>query len=184
MKSAEYRLPLGTHPELEPIETGRTPDTKGKNGETIPGKPILEYRTIKTPEAENLAEFGENCVEQDKPEEHVLSLAQAQFDIIIQRKIRERASSSDIADMFEGKTPDTKDLDAEGRLAYVLADLQAVADAYRYGSRGPATGGVTKAAKAAFEKDKAVKAAAASNPELAALLAKQEEMLKSMGLTF
>lgn len=182
MRYAEYKLPAGVHPSLEPVQTGTTPDTKDAKGNVVKGKPIYEYRVIKTAEAESLDEFVHNLVEQDKPEDHTNSLAQAQLDIIKQRKIREAAQSQEVADMFDGKNPDTKDLSDDERLEYVLAYLQEVGDTYKYGSRPASTSGGNAVAKQALAREKAIKEAATQSPEVAAKLAELEATLASLGI--
>lgn len=184
MKAAEYKLPAGVHDRLEPRKTGTTPSKKDpKTGAEIEGKPIYEYTTIKTPEAESTEEFLASQVEQDKPEDHMRSLAQAQFDIIIQRKIREAAQSEAVDDMYSGKDPETKDLDDDERHEYVMQHLQDVADGYRYGARSAGTGGVAKKAKDALAREQAVKKAAEEDPEVAALQAKLAEKMAALGIT-
>lgn len=183
MKNAEYKLPFGVVDALEPVQTGTTPDTKGKDGAVVKGKPVYEYRTIKTREAESLDEFMAELVDADKPAEHALTLAQGAWDIIAQRKVREFCSSVDAQNMIDGKTPETKELDEAERIEAVLIEAQAIADAYRYGSRGPSTGGATAAGKAALAKEKKIAEAAASNPELAAKLAALDAELKALGIS-
>lgn len=179
MKTAEYKLPMGVHPSFEPTEV--TPEVRDASGK-ITTKAVFAAKIIKTREAETLAEFGESLVETDKPESHVLSLAQGQYDIIVQRKVREFFQSSECADMMDGKTDDTKDLDEDARFTYVLGVGQAIADEYRYGSRGPATGGANAAAKKTHAQQAALAAAAANDPEVAALLAQQQALLAKLGL--
>lgn len=183
MKQADYRLPFGVVDALEPIQTGTTPDTKAKDGSVVKGKPTYDYRVVKTREAENLAEFQSELVDQTDAVGNVLTLAQGAWDIIAQRKVREFCSSVDAQNMIDGKTDDTKGLSEDERVEAVLIAAQEIADAYRYGSRGPSTGGATAAGKKALEKEKAIANAAASNPELAAKLAALDAELKALGIS-
>lgn len=130
---------------------------------------------IRTPEAGTLDEMH-LLVEDGKPE-NVLKLAQAQFDIIIQRRLRDTATSDDVAEILAGKVVevDGEKLDFSGmsdeeRKAYVVDLLQGVADDFRYGSRPALTSGKTKQAKEALEREGKLKSAAAADPELAAKL--------------
>lgn len=182
MKRAEYKLPFGVNPALEPVETGRTPDTTTKDGTVIKGKPIYTYRVVKTDEAETLDEFITTQVEQDKPQEHTLSLAQAQLDIIKQRKIREWAAGEECDQILQGTAEGTEDMSEDERIEHALQRAQEIGDEYKYGSRGPSTGGVNAQAKAALKKQKALDEAAASNPEVAAKLAELQATLAAMGI--
>jgi hypothetical protein len=110
--------------------------------------------------------------------ENVLRLAQAQFDIIIQRKLRDAASSEEVASILAGKVVevDGEKLDFSGmsdeeRIEYAVGRIQDVADDYRYGARPLIAGGGSKAAKEALSREQGLKAAAAADPELAAKLA-------------
>lgn len=116
-------------------------------------------------------------VEDGKPE-NVARLAQAQYDIIVQRQLRGAATSDEVAGILAGKvvevdgeSQDFSGLSDEDRLAYAVDRIQAVADDYRYGARPLIAGGGTKAAKAALQDKTKIMAAAASDPELAAKLA-------------
>lgn len=188
MKTAEYKLPFGVHNALEPVETGRTEAVKDKGGNVIlnekdgkPGRPIYAYQVIKLREAETLQEFISNLVEQDKPEEHTLSLAQGQYDIIAQRKAREFFQGEECVAMLDGKHADTKDLREDERLAYVLGIGQEILDNYAYGSRPAGTGGGgNAAAKQALADKKRLDAAAEKDPAIAAKRAELEALLASL----
>ena len=115
MKSAEYQIPAATRKFL--VDTGAVDAAE------------LEAVRIKTREAETHDEFlTSNFVENNDPEA-VRKLAQSAWDIIVQRRIRERAESED----------GVKVLTEQGLEAFI-ADLQAVADAYVYGARQAGTG--------------------------------------------
>lgn len=122
---------------------------------------------IPTREAETLDEMH-NLVADGKPE-NVLKLAQAQFDIIVQRQIRNAAESEKVADILAGKG-DYEALDDDERKAEAVAYIQSVGDEYLYGARVAGTGESAKAKKAVATVGK-LQEAAASNPEVAALLA-------------
>lgn len=183
MKTVEYKLAGQIHPRLQPQVVGTGEPTTQKDGTVLPGKPILKHFTVKLREAETLDEFAQQFVEQDKPEEHVLSLGQAQFDIIVQRKIREFLDSSDVDDMLSGKNPETKDLSDDERVEYVLTAAEQVGAEYRYGARPASMGGGSAAAKKALADKKAIDEAAKANPEVAAKLAELQATLAGLGIT-
>lgn len=137
---------------------------------------------IKTKEAESLDEMHQ-LVEDGKPE-NVLKLAQAQYDIIVQRKLRDAATSDEIADILAGKTVeidgeklDFADMSEDERKEYAASRIQQVADEYVYGARPLIAGGGTKAAKAALANQGKIAEAAKADPDLAAKLA-------ALGITF
>jgi hypothetical protein len=161
MKYAEYKL------------AGDIPASLLPRTETRDGKEVKVPFTIKTREAETLTEM--HALVENGDEKHVLRLAQGQYDIIVQRKIREYLASEEVADILAGKTvgegEDAVDFAAhtdDERIAEVLSRTQTVADEFAYGSRQSLPGG---GKTAAVERDKKVRAAAAADPELAAKLA-------------
>lgn len=136
----------------------------------------LKGKLIKTPEAATLDQM--HLLVEGGKSENVLKLAQAQFDIIIQRKLRDAATSDEIAEVLAGKVVeiDGEKLDFSGmndaeRQEYAVSRVQAVADDFRYGARPLIAGGGTKAAKEALGREAGLKKAAAADPELAAKLA-------------
>ena len=181
MKTAEYNLPFGVNPALEPVQTGTTPEGTDKKGNKTGGKPVYAYKTIKTREAETLAEFGSELVDPESPEDTVLGLAQGALDIIVQRVVREWAQGQECSDMIEGKTADTKDLSDEERVDFALAYAQDLADTYRHGRKRVVTGGQKAAANKALAQTNALAEAAKTNPAIAALLAEQQKVLAELG---
>lgn len=136
----------------------------------------LRGKTVKTREAESLEEMHQ-LVENGDPK-NVFRLAQAQFDIIQQRKIRDYLGSEEVADILAGKTvgegddaTDFSEFGEEDRIAEVMRRAQEVGDAYVYGGRTATPGGGAAAAKKALEEKKTLSAAAANDPELAEKLA-------------
>lgn len=136
----------------------------------------LRGKTIKTRESETLAQMTE--LVENGTEDNVRRLAQAQYDIIVQRKIRDAATSEEIEGILAGKTVkvDDEELDFSGmsddeRLEYAVGRLQDVADAYVYGARPLIAGGGSKAAKTALAEKGKIAEAAKNDPELAAKLA-------------
>jgi hypothetical protein len=137
----------------------------------------LRGSTVKTKDCNGNLDVMHQLVEDGKPE-NVARLAQAQYDIIVQRKIRDAATSEEIEGILGGKVVevdgeklDFSGMSAEERKAYAIGRLQAVADDYVYGARPLIAGGAGKAAKEALGREKGLKAAAAADPELAAKLA-------------
>lgn len=185
MKTAEYSLPFGVHPLLEPQITGRTEPKKDKNGAVIlsqkdglPGEPIYTYTNVTTPEAENLSEFINSgvFVDPEKAEELTLREAQGQNDIKRQRVMREYAASQEVSDLLDGKTDETKGLSDAERRAYALKEIQAAGDGWRLGIRS-VTGGQNAAAKKALDNEKKLAQAVAADPALAKAKAKLDAML-------
>lgn len=182
MKTSAYKLPNGVHEAFAPRQTGTTPDTQDKDGNVIKGKPIYEYTTVEIPEAENLAEFGAELVEQDDAERHVLTLAQGAYDILAQRVVREFLQSEEVFQLMEGKHEDTKHLEDADRRAYVLGLAQDIGKNFKKGGRAAGTGGQKAAATKALKKEAALQAAAAQDPRVAALLEQQAKLLAELGV--
>lgn len=155
-------------------------------------KPLVRKGVeIKTREAETLAEM--NQLVEDGKDENVKKLAQAQLDIIVQRKIREAAEDKVTADIISGAKikldRDLEGIGAEGdeinfgeyseddRREAVRLRCQDVADSYVYGPRGPSTG----AGKAV--KEKAAKVSKLEAQAAAGELSDEEiATLKKLGL--
>lgn len=133
---------------------------------------------IRTKDSQGSLDKMHLLVEDGKPE-NVARLAQAQLDIITQRKIRDAATSEEIEGILAGKVVeidgeklDFADMSPEERKEYATGRLQAVADDYLYGARPLiAGGGAGKAGKAALGREADLKKAASQDPELAAKLA-------------
>lgn len=141
--------------------------------EVVDGKETKVPFVVNTREAESIEEMAQ--LVENGEQKHILRLAQGQLDIITQRKIREYLQSDEVADILAGKsvgegadTTDFSEFEEDDRVAEVLRRAQEVADTYEYGSRSAVPGG---GQKAAVERDKKVRAAAAADPALAAKLA-------------
>lgn len=117
----------------------------------------LTGKLIRTPEKYTVEDF--RALVQDGDEKHIVALAQAQFDIIIQRHIRNAANSEDVSKLL-----------AAGDTDGAVARIQEVADKYVYGARPVSTGG-SAVAKKAVANQKKLAAAVAADPELAQRLA-------------
>lgn len=131
----------------------------------------LKGKTVRTREFRDLTHFREGV--QDGDDKHITRLAQAQYDIIVQRKIREAIQNA--VEEAQSKEPDEKISEAAqavraGDWDAVHATAQNLADTWVYGSRPASTGEATKARKA-VKTVEALNSAAAQDPELAAKLA-------------
>lgn len=142
----------------------------------------IKGRIIKTKDCGRNLELMHQLVVDGKSE-NVAALAQAQYDIIVQRKIREAATSDEVQGILAGKVVEVDDekLDFSGmteqeRADYAVGRLQAVADDWKHGARPLISGGGTKAAKEALSSVTAIKTAAASNEEVAKKLAELEAL--------
>lgn len=161
---AESTVDEGTVATIEaPVNSDAesTPDSeqKGYAEYKLAGDvpPELKGRTIKTPEKYTIEAF--RALVQDGDDKHTVSLAQAQFDIIIQRHIRNASNSEDVAKLL-------KEDDVEGAVALI----QKVADSYVYGARPLSTGESTTNRRNKENMSK-LREGAAADPELAKRLA-------------
>jgi hypothetical protein len=144
MKQADYQIPAATRKFL--VETGNV------SAEDI------EAVRIKTREAESHDEFLTSSMVENNDPENVRKLAQSAWDIIVQRRIRERAESEEALKLL-----------AEEGLEAFTADLQGVSDGYVYGSRQAGTG-VSAVQRQKAQKFDAIKEKAKSDPAVRAQL--------------
>jgi hypothetical protein len=131
----------------------------------------LKGKTVRTREFRDLDHFREGV--QDGDPKHITRLAQAQYDIIVQRKIREAIQNAvEEAQSKEAdeKISETAQAVRAGDWDAVHAAAQSLADSWVYGSRPASTGEATKARKA-VKTVEVLNSAAAADPELAAKLA-------------
>ena len=131
----------------------------------------LKGKTVKTREFADLEAFAQGV--QDGDQKHILRLAQAQYDIIVQRKIRESIQNA----VEEAQSKEADDKISAAAQSVRLGDWDAVhafaqetADNFVYGSR-PAPSGETTKARKAVKTVETLSSAAAADPELAAKLA-------------
>lgn len=144
MKSAQYQIPAAVRAFL--VSTGN-----------VTAEDIEAVR-INTREAESHDEFLTSNFVENNDAENVRKLAQSAWDIICQRRIRERAESEEALKLL-----------AEEGLDAFTADLQSVSDAYVYGSRQAGTG-TSAVQRQKAQKFDAIKAKAASDPAVRAQL--------------
>lgn len=191
----EITLDEGTAATVDANEA-TTPDEGTNNGGTTswPGgyaeyklagsiAPQLVGKTIRTREAKG---DGETRLAQmrllvkDGDAGHVAKLAQNQYDIIVQRRIRDVADSEEVKAILAGKSEveingeklDFSGMDEEARVQYCVDLCQDEADAYQYGATTRSgTTRLPKAAKQAVENQAKLAQAAAADPDLAAKLA-------------
>lgn len=131
----------------------------------------LRGKLVRTREFRDLVDFKSGV--QDGEDKHITKLAQAQYDIIVQRKIREAVQNA--AEEAQSTEPDDKISEAAQNIRVgdwdaVLVFAQDIADAFVYGSRPAGTGESTKARRAVKTVD-TLTTAAANDPELARKLA-------------
>lgn len=171
---------MGTSAESQAGVGQAIPTEMGKAGYKLAGADTpaaLKGKIIFTRDSGGSLELMHKLVDEGKSET-VARLAQQQYDIVVQRKLREAAESEEIAGILAGKVVeidgeklDFSSADDATRTDHALARLQKLADEYEHGSRALITGGKAKAGQAALERESGLKQAAAADPELAAKLA-------------
>jgi hypothetical protein len=147
VRDSEYKL-AGDIPEaLRGTEQDVT--VKGEDGKETTKRVRVPF-VIKIREAETLDEFTANLVQDAKPD-ITLGLAQGQYDIVAQRKIREAANSDEIVGILSGKTVeiDGEKLDFstasdEERVEHALSVLAKLGGSYVHGGRSLVTGSSQK----------------------------------------
>lgn len=152
----------------------------GKAGYKLAGADTpsqLKGKIIFTKDCGGSLELMHKLVDEGKSET-VARLAQQQYDIVVQRKLREAAETEEIAGILAGKVVeidgeklDFGPADEATRVEHAMDRLQKLADEYEHGGRALITGGKAKAGQAALERESGLKQAAAADPELAAKLA-------------
>lgn len=141
---------------------------------------VLKGREIATRISKNL-DAMHLLVADGKPE-NVRALAQAQYNVLVQRQIRNFLDSEDVALVLAGGTVaegdlagDWSQLSEDERVTFVTAEAEDIGLSWAYGgARAPSTGTsrVNKENKQKAEKFDAIAARAAADPEYAKKLAK------------
>lgn len=146
MRNSEYKL-AGDIPEAL---RGTEQDVTVKEGDKEVTKRVRVPFVISIREAETLDEFTANLVQDAKPDV-TLGLAQGQYDIVAQRKIREAANSDEIQGILAGKEVeiDGEKLDfstasEQERVEHALEVLGKIGGSYVHGGRTLVTGSSQK----------------------------------------
>lgn len=179
MRHSEYKL-AGDIPEaLRGTEQDVTvKDEQGK--ETV--KRVRVPFVIKIREAETLDEFTAGLVQDAKPD-ITLGLAQGQYDIVAQRKLREACNSEEILGILNGKEVeiDGEKLDfstasEQERVEHCLEVLGKIGEGYVHGGRSLVTGSSQK-------RNAATGASVVAAAKEGKLSAETIEELKKLGIT-